>query len=190
MFKVVFVLQFFVSAAVLNGFCLPQQIAAQQQTENLADSRQFDDGEYQLVLKKISAIHGQIEIYTKQEAEPQQQRVRVEFTKKNGGEDDIHHSDPIVLSSENNVGDIAFDSFIDEQTGLWCLYDTCGKNFVILIALPDVSRHSKYDIWHPGVRGIGWGRGIWVNYYRELRKSHDELPYVKLPSELEITDAG
>ncbi len=190
MLKVIFVFELFVATVALKGFCSAQPIALQKERGNVADSRQFDDGEYQLILKKTSAIHGQIEIYTKQETEFQQRRVRVEFTKKNGGEDDIHHSDAIVLTNDKNVGNLAFNSFIDEQTGLWCLYDTVGENFVILIALPDDSRHSKYDLWHPGVRGIGWGRGLWVKYYRKVRESHDELPYDNLPSELEIVDAG
>ncbi len=190
MLKVILVFELFVATVALTDFCSARPIALQKERGDVADSRQFDDGEYQLILKKTSAIHGQIKIYTKQETEFQKRRVRVEFTKKNGGEDDIHHSDAIVITNEKNVGNLAFNSFIDEQTGLWCLYDTVGENFVILIALPDDSRHSKYDLWHPGVRGIGWGRGLWVKYYRNVRESHDELPYDNLPSELEIVDAG
>lgn len=190
MLKVVFVFQLLVATVVLKGFYLPQPIAAEQESEDDVDSRRFDDGEYQLIFNKTSAIHGQVKIYTKQEAESQPWRVRVEFKKKNGGGDDIHHSDAIILANEDNVGNLAFNSFIDEQTGLWCLYDVVGKNFVMLIALPDDSRHSSYDLWHPGIRGIGWGRGLWVKYYRKLRESHDKLPYDELPAELEIIDAG
>ena len=188
MLMVIFVFELFVATVVQTGFYSPQPIALQQASENVADSRQFDDGEYQLILKKTSAIHGQIAIYTKQAPEFRQQRVRVEFTKKNGGVDDIHLSDAIVLANEKRIGNLAFNSFIDEPTGLWCLYDTVGENFVILIALPDDSRHSKYDLWHPGVRRIGWGRGLWVEHYRKLRGSHDELPYESLPGELNIVD--
>ena len=184
------VFELFVATVVMTGCCSPQPIALQQENKKVADSRQFEDGDYQLVLKKTSAIHGQIAIYTQQETGLQRRRVRVEFRKKNGGEQEVHHSEAIVLAKEKNVGNLAFNSFIDEQTGLWCLYDTVGENFVILIALPDDSRHSKYDLWHPGIRRIGWGRGLWIESYRKVKKSHDELPYDNLPSELEFVDAG
>ena len=65
MLMVIFVFELFVATVVQTGFYSPQPIALQQASENVADSRQFDDGEYQLILKKTSAIHGQIAIYTK-----------------------------------------------------------------------------------------------------------------------------
>ena len=65
MLKVIFVFELFVATVALKGFCSAQPIALQKERGNVADSRQFDDGEYQLILKKTSAIHGQIEIYLK-----------------------------------------------------------------------------------------------------------------------------
>lgn len=171
----------------LNGFTVAQPVAPQHVPETARELRQFHDGEYDLQLRKVSAIHGRVAIYSRLDEPTGQRRLRVEFASKSRGEDDVRLSDAIVIS-DDDAAEVAFDSFIDERTGFWCLYDTSGKRFVMLVALPDDNRHPTYDFWHPGIR-VGWGRGIWANYFKKIRAVHDELPYKVLPSELEIVKA-
>ncbi len=148
-----------------------------------------DDPGYRAIHEKTSAIHGKIAIYTKQDTESEKWYVRVQYIKRNADADEVHLSDPMVLN-ERNTSELAFESLIDEATGVWCFYDTGNHNFVILVAPPNEQRHRQYDIWHPGVRGIGWGRGIWIDYFRKIRKVHDHIPYNSLPAELETLTAG
>ena len=173
---------------ILNVVTMTQAIALHQIPEGASDSHQFDDGEYQLLLEEFSADHGRIVFYSMIDRQSRQRRLRVEFTRKNGVADEVHLSEAFVISKDDDAGELTFGSFVDERTGLWCLYDKCGKNFVMLIAQPEDNRQPRYGFWHPGIR-VGWMRGLWVRYFKDIRGGHDELPYDELPSELEIVDA-
>ena len=177
------------SALAISMFFLGECCIAFSQQSEVLNQTLVDDLGYQVIHEKTSAIHGQIAIYAKQETESDQWHMRVQYIKTNAKPSDIHLSEPMILNV-SNTSELAFNSLIDEATGVWCLYDTGNHGCLILVAPPNEQRHRKYDIWHPGVREIGWGRGIWIRYFKAIKEAHNDIPYDSLPAELETPSPG
>ena len=142
----------------------------------------WTDSGYRVIYDEVSPSHGQILIFAKREWRSDLYELRIRYTSNNAQPDEIHISDTILLE---DFGDkkLEFKSLIDDESGLWCLYDTSGQDVVILV-LPAKGRNQKFgQIWHPGIH-IGWARGLWIDYFRTIKESHPEIPYDELPSVL------
>ena len=133
---------------------------------------------FRMIHQETSPGHGEILISIKQEWMSGQYKMRIKYIPTGAQPDEIHLSNTILLGTDQ-LDQLEFQSLIDDETGLWCLYDTVDKNVVILVSPTGVD----YRIWHPGVH-IGWARGIWINYFKTIKKAHAEIPYDRLPTEM------
>ena len=86
---------------------------------------------------------------------------------------------------------LEIESQVHPVSGLWCIYDTVDVDVVILVkpTLDWGTAPTAYSQWwHPGIH-IGWGRGVWANWYFEARLQLTTLPYGRLPVELPVATA-
>ncbi len=134
---------------------------------------------FRVIYQETSPGHGEILISIKQEWMSGQYKMRIKHIPTGAQPDEIHLSNTILLGTDQ-LDRLEFQSVIDDETRLWCLYDTADKNVVILVSPTGVNHHR---LWHPGVH-IGWARGIWINYFKTIKKAHAEIPYDQLPTEL------
>lgn len=146
----------------------------------------WGDSDFHVVHDESNPSHGRFVIYAKQGGGRGQLQVRVKHFPTNSNSQEIHCSGVMNVVIDESAN-LEFDSVFEKSTGVWCLYDTCNANFVIL-ALPSKGQPSDFgNFWHPGIH-IGWGRGFWAKCFNRLKTKHD-IPYPQLPSEKRI-EAG
>lgn len=135
---------------------------------------------FRVIHQETSPGHGEILISIKQEWMSGQYKMRIKYIPTGAQPDEIHLSNTILLGTDQ-LDQLEFQSLIDDETGLWCLYDTADKNVVILVVPNLIGVDGR--IWHPGIH-IGWARGYWIDYFKTIKEAHAEIPYDRLPTEM------
>lgn len=123
---------------------------------------------------------GHLVVYAKNDRDSEQLLLRVKFTPENTSNGDAEITKTIVAGNSDQ-GTLGLRSLFDNQTGLWCVYDSKDYNFVF-IARPSTPG-GKASFWHPGLN-VGWMRGLWVKLFREVKNSHPQIPDDRLPVEM------
>lgn len=135
---------------------------------------------FRLVHQANSPRHGEISIYVQQEWWSGQYKIRIQYVPRPDSlQPKTYLSDTIWLGTDS-LERLGFESCVDTETGVWCLYDMADQQIVILVMSEPEGLEG--GIWHPGMH-IGWGRGYFVSLFRELKGRHPEIPYDVLPGE-------
>ena len=139
----------------------------------------FQSG-FRRICQTTSPGHGEVVIYAQQEWWSRQYKIRIQYVPRPDSlQPETHLSDTIWLGTDS-LEHLGFESWVDAETGVWCLCDTADQQIVILVMSEPTGVAG--GIWHPGVQ-IGWARGYFVKLFRELQGRHPDIPYTGLPSE-------
>ena len=81
---------------------------------------------FRVIHQETSPGHGEILISIKQEWMSGQYKMRIKYIPTGAQPDEIHLSNTILLGTDQ-LDQLDFESLIDDETGLWCLYDTARQ---------------------------------------------------------------
>ena len=145
----------------------------------------FTDSGYRVIYQDDSTNHGTLFVLAKRSWNSDPDRIRIKFIPRNSKTIETHFSKPIQFDADSSK--LNFQSVVDSASGIWCIYDTDDQQIVILIKSTTGAGQVQTELWHPGIH-IGWARVIWANYFADIKKCHDEIPYKQLPGEMYTLD--
>ena len=144
----------------------------------------WTDSGFRVVHDEFHPSYGRFVVYAKKGGEPGRVNVRVKHVPPIKAAGEVQTSNTMIFETDE-TSSFKLESVIDKNSGVWCLYDTCDANFVI-IALRSSGKPSDFgNYWHPAVH-IGWGRGFWAKLFDQTKSTHSQIPYDRLPSEAMI----